>query len=303
MALVVAGAGTLHGQDLSPRAYVITPVGTNAITLNNIFNDGHLRFEGTVPITGATGRLDVPALTLIRSVSLFGRSGNVAATLPYGVGTFKGTVAEAEVSAYRSGLMDSIFRVSINLKGAPAMDLPAFRQWRQKTLIGVSLKVVPPTGQYDPTKLINLGSNRWSWKPEVGLSRRWGSWVLDGYVGAWFFTRNPEFFSRNVYFAGTRSQSQKPIAAFEAHLSYDVRPRLWISADVNFWYGGKTSVEGTENPNTLQKSSRIGLTASVPLTRHQSLKAGYADGAYIRFGGDYKVASLAWQYSWLGKPR
>lgn len=302
-AVAVVLAGPLCAQDLSPRAYVITPVGTNAITLNNIFNDGQLLFEGTVPITGATGRLDVPAVTLFRSVSLFGRSGNVAATLPYGVGTFKGTVAEAEISAYRSGLMDSIFRVSINLKGAPAMDLPAMRQWRQKTLIGASLKVVPPTGQYDPTKLINLGSNRWSFKPEVGLSRRWGTWVLDGYVGAWFFTRNHEFFSRNAYFAGTRSQSQKPIAAFEAHLSYDVRPRLWISADVNFWYGGKTSIDGIENPSTLQKSSRIGLTASVPLTRHQSLKAGYADGAYIRFGGDYKVASLAWQYSWFGKPR
>jgi hypothetical protein len=122
-------------------------------------------------------------------------------------------------------------------------------------------------------------------------------------VGAWFFTTNPEFFSRNAYFAGTRAQSQKPIAALEAHLSYDVRPRLWISADVNFWYGGKTSLDGVENPNTLQKSSRIGLTASVPLSRHQSLKAGYADGAYIRFGGDYKVVSVAWQYSWFGKPR
>ena len=96
---------------------------TNAVTLSNIFNDGNLLFEGTVPITGGTGRLNVPSVTLYRSLSVFGRSANVAATLPYGVGHFKGTVAEAEVDAYRSGLFDSIFRFSVNLKGAPAMSL------------------------------------------------------------------------------------------------------------------------------------------------------------------------------------
>jgi hypothetical protein len=302
-AIVVLLPATVVGQDLAPRAYLITAVRTNAVTLSNIFNDGNLLFEGTVPITGGTGRLNVPSVTLYRSLSVFGRSANVAATLPYGVGHFKGTVAEAEVDAYRSGLFDSIFRFSVNLKGAPAMSLGELAQWRQKTLIGASLKVVAPTGQYDPTKLINLGSNRWSIKPEVGVSRRWGHWVLDGYAAVWFFTKNSEFFSRNAYFAGTRAQTQDPIFAFETHLSYDFRPRLWVSLDGNFWYGGRTSLNGVLNPATLQQSSRIGITASVPLTRHQSIKAGYADGAYVRFGGDYRIVSLAWQYSWFGNPK
>jgi hypothetical protein len=290
----------LRAQDLSPRAYVVTPVRTNAVTLSNVFSDGHLRFEGTVPITGATGRLNMPSVTLYHSLSLFGRSANIAATVPYGVGTFKGTVVGSEVSAYRSGLFDSVFRLSVNLSGAPAMSLGEMRQWQQGTLLGASLKVVAPTGQYDPTKLVNLGSNRWSFKPELGFSRRRGHWVLDAYAAVWLFTRNPEFFSRNAFFAGTQDQTQDPIAAFESHLSYDVRPRLWISLDANFWHGGRTSLNGLENPATLQKSSRIGVTASFPLTRHQSIKAGYADGAYVRFGGDYRIASIAWQYSWLG---
>jgi Putative MetA-pathway of phenol degradation len=292
----------LFAQDLAPRAYLITAARTNAVTLSNIFNDGNLLFDGTVPITGATGRLNVPSVTLYRSLGVFGRSANIAATLPYGVGHFKGTVAEAEVDAYRSGLFDSIFRFSVNLKGAPAMSLGELARWRQKTLIGASLKVVAPTGQYDPTKLVNLGSNRWSFKPELGVSHRWGHWVLDGYAAVWFFTRNSDFFSRNAYFAGTRAQTQDPIFAFETHLSYDFRPRLWVSLDGNFWYGGRTSLNGVENPATLQQSSRIGITASVPLTRHQSIKAGYADGAYVRFGGDYRIVSLAWQYSWFGNP-
>jgi hypothetical protein len=289
-------------QDLAPRAYVIVPVHSNAVTLSDVFNDGELLFEGTVPITGATGRLNVPIASYTRALDVFGRSSNVSASLAYGVGTFKGTVLGAETEAYRSGLMDSVFRFAVNLKGAPAMSLDELRQWRQETLLGVSLKVVAPTGQYDPTKLINLGGNRWAFKPELGVSRRWGHWVLDGYAAVWFFTRNPEFFSRNAFFPGTQDQTQKPIAAFETHLSYDVRPRLWVSLDGNFWYGGRTSLNGVENPATLQQSSRIGITASIPLTRHQSIKVGYADGAYIRFGGDYKIASLAWQYSWIGKP-
>lgn len=294
---------SLRGQDLSPRAYLVTPVRSNAVTVANVFNDGELLFEGTVPITGATGRLNMPTLTLYRSLSVFGRSANVAATLAYGVGHFKGTVLEAEIDAYRSGLFDSVFRFSVNLKGAPAMELSEARKWQQKLLIGASLKVVAPTGQYDPTKLINLGANRWAFKPEIGLSRRWGSWILDAYAGVWLFTENPEFFSRNQYFPGVQSQSQAPIAAFETHLSYDFRPRLWVSLDANFWRGGRTSLNGVENPATLQKSSRIGVTASFPLTRHQSVKVGYADGAYVRFGGDYKIASVAWQYSWMTRPK
>jgi hypothetical protein len=302
LAALSGAAPRIPAQDLTPRAYVITPVRSNAVNLSYIFNDGELLFEGTVPITGATGRLSVPALSLHRSLSFFGRSANVAATLPYGVGTFKGTVVEAEVEAYRSGLMDSVFRFSVNLIGAPAMELSQARQWQQKNLLGVSLKVVAPTGQYDPTKLINLGGNRWAFKPELGYSRRWGHWILDAYGAVWFFTTNPEFFSRNQYVQGTHAQTQDPIAAFETHLSYDFKPRLWVSFDGNFWYGGRTSLDGVENPKTLQKSSRLGLTASFPVTRRQAIKLGIADGAYVRFGGNYRIASLAWQYSWIARP-
>jgi hypothetical protein len=300
---ILAAPAAVRAQDLTPRAYLITPVRSNAVNLSYIFNDGELLFEGTVPITDATGRLSIPALSLHRSLGVFGRSANVAATLPYGVGNFKGTAFGAETSVYRSGLLDSVFRLSVNLKGAPAMELSQARQWRQKHLLGASLKLVAPTGQYDPTKLINLGGNRWAIKPELGYSGRFGHWTLDAYAAVWFFTRNPEFFSRNQYVPGTHAQTQDPIAAFETHLSYDFKPRLWVSLDGNFWYGGRTSLDGVENPATLQKSSRIGVTASFPVTRHQSIKLGFADGAYVRFGGDYKIASLAWQYSWITRPR
>jgi len=296
---IVCGAPRLHAQDLAPRAYLITPLGSNAITLANAYNDGDLLLEGTVPIEDATASLDVPSLTYYRAFSLLGRSANLIAGVAYGVGSFEGTVLGEQASIYRSGLFDSVVRLSVNLVGGPAMSLSEMRNWQQKALLGVSLKVLAPTGQYDPTKLINLGANRWAFKPELGLSRRWGHWLLDAYAAVWLYTENPEFFSRNAYVAGVQSQTQDPVAVLESHLSYDVRPRLWVSLDANFWRGGKTSLNGVENPATLQQNSRVGITASFPVSRHQSVKLSYARGAYIRFGGDYQILSAAWQYSWI----
>ena len=177
------------------------------------------------------------------------------------------------------------------------MPLSDFVKWKQKALLGVSLKVYVPTGQYDPTKLINWGINRWAFKPEFGYSQRWGRWILDGYAGVLFFTANPESFSRPI----PKAQTLSPIVSFEGHLSYDVKRRLWFSLDGNFWTGGTATVDGVPNPDTKQTSARIGGTASIPLNKRQSLKMSYSRGAYSRFGGDYQNVTFGWQYGWVGK--
>lgn len=305
LSAVIAGCplSKVSAQDLAPRAYVITPVHSNAITLTYSFYDGGILFAGSAPITDATATVNVPSITLYHSLSFFGRSANILAALPYGLGNFQGSVMGNQTNVYRSGLLDSVFRFAVNLKGGPSMDLPEMRKWQQKTIVGVSIKMVAPTGQYDPTKLVNYGANRWAFKPEVGLSRRWGNWLLDTYGGAWLFTTNHDYFSRNQYFPGTRSQTESPIGSFEGHLSYDVKPRLWASLDGNLWFGGTTTVGGVENANTRQLSSRIGATVSVPVSKRQSLKLSYSHGDYVRFGGDFHNLSFAWQYSWVGWPR
>ena len=304
MAVLVCGACLLPilccAQDLSPRAYIITPVHSNAVILTYSFYDGSILFSGALPITNSVGRINVPVFSYFHTMNLFGRSANFTGSLPYGIGTFQGDVVGMHTTAYRSGLLDSTYRFSVNLKGGPAMNVEEFRTWRQKAIIGASLKLVVPTGQYDAAKLINYGSNRWTFKPELALSWRRGHWVLDAYGGGWFFTKNHEFFSING--ASPNIQSEAPIGETEMHLSYDVKPRLWASIDGNFWYGGRTSLNGVENVSTLQTSSRIGATCSIPLNKHQSVKFSYSDGTYVRFGGNFNNVSVAWQYSWLGRP-
>lgn len=289
-------AGPLCAQDLSPRAYVITPQNTNAVILSWAFFTGGINFNGSVPITGATGTYSVPSFSYYHSFDLLGRSANVTVSLPYGVGTFDGEVNEQHKSVYRSGLVDLVSRFSVNLLGGPAMPPREFMKWKQKTILGASLKVLAPTGQYSPEKLVNWGINRWAFKPELGYSERWGNWMLDAYGGAWFYTTNQAYYSVPL----PKPQTEAPIGSFEGHISRNFGLGTWVSLDGNFWWGGVTSLSGIQNLASRQTSSRIGVTAAWRFTQHQSLKASYSDGTYVRFGGNYNNVQVAWQYSWLG---
>lgn len=301
--LTLCGLCSAVAQDLAPRAYVVTPVNTNVINLTYSYFSGPLNFNGAIPVQDARGSYSVPVVSYFHALNFFGRSANFVVGLPYGVGNFNGTLAGEQHDIYRSGLLDFSGRFSVNLIGGKAMHGQEFLKWQQKRLLGVSLKVIAPTGQYSPTKLINWGINRWAFKPEVGYSERWGHWVLDAYAGAWFYTENPASF----HIPYPVPQTQAPVGSFEGHLSYDFsnvvgrKMRGWVSLDGNFWWGGIASVYGIPNPTTKQTSSRLGGTFSLPYTRHQSVKVSFSGGTYSRFGGDYKNFQVSWQYSWIGK--
>jgi hypothetical protein len=285
-----------YAQDLVPRAYLITPVGSNAVTLSSSFFDGPIFTDPTIPITDFKGRFALTTLSYVRSFNFFGRSANVVGTLPYVVGNFHGIVLDAPRSAYRSGFSDARIRASVNLLGGRAMNLDQFVKWREKFVIGASLTISVPIGQYDPAVLLNPGLNRWAVKPELGLSRRWGHWALDLYGGVWVFTSN------NLFYPGTRTRSQALVGAGEMHLNYTLKPRFWISADGNFWTGGRSTIDGAPGRD-YQRNSRVGGTVSIPLNRNHSVKFSYSKGAYISIGGNYDNFSAAWQYSWVSRPK
>src|ERR1700745_1254968 len=198
-------------QDLAPRAYLIPPLHSNAINLTYSFYHGGLDFNGVLPITGATGTYSVPIFSLYHSFSIFGRSANIAGWLPYGVGTFQGSVLGTNKQTYRRSVR---FRISLfgQPEGWPRDAHLAVREVEADGGVGASLKVIAPTGQYDPTKLINWGINRWAFKPEFGYSQRFSEkWVLDGYAGAVFLTRNQEFYSIPT----PQPQTKSPYGSFE----------------------------------------------------------------------------------------
>ena len=284
----------LFPQDLAPRAYVISPVGSHAVILSEAFNDGAVLLDPALPVENGKGRFNIPVLGYYQSFSFFGRSANVTALVPYAHGNFEGTVAGQFAQAYRSGLADARVRFSVNLSGGRAMNVREYAKWKEKRTIGASLTVTLPTGQYDPVRIVNNGANRWGFKPEIGISRRWNRWVVDWYMGAWFYTANSKFFPGNAY------RTQRPVGVAEGHIGYYIKPRLWASFDANFWAGNRSTVNGVQK-NDGQRNSRIGGTISVPFTRHHSVKFSYSQGAYVTIGGDFKTVAVAWQYSWISK--
>ena len=292
-----------RAQDLSPRAYIITPIHSNAVVLTYSFQTGGIVINPTLPVNNTNGTLDGFIFSYFHTFGLLGRSANVTALLPYTVGTFRANVEGVPTQVYRSGLADSGFRLSVNLHGGRAMDVADFISWKQKLIVGASMTIIAPTGQYDPILLVNIGTNRWGFKPELGFSRRWGHWILDTYGGVWIFTENHEYFSHNAAFPGTNTLLQNPLGALEGHLSYDIRPRLWLSADANYFYGGSTNLNGVTSSGTLIANSKVGVTASVPLHKHQSLKFSYNYADIVRVGGHYHNVAIGWQYSWLGRPK
>jgi hypothetical protein len=289
-------------QDLTPRAYVSVPVTSNAVIVTYAFSDGELMFDPTVPIEDAVGTIHTPVLTYFHQLDFFGRTANVSGSLPFAFGEFSGVVNGQDREVQRNGLADIAIRFAVNLLGGPALTAAAFvKTPPPRATLGASVKVIAPVGEYNPAFLVNIGSNRWGFKPELGYTHRAGPVTLDAYAGVWFFTANDNFFAI-VPGAPPNVRTQTPIGAFEFHVSYDFKPRLWISADVNYWRGGRTSVNGVANDQTLQANSRFGVTGSLPLTRRQSVKISFSDGFIVRIGGNYRILSLGWQYAWLGTP-
>ncbi len=203
----------VSAQELEPGAYWPLPTGLNIVTAVNTFNFGDLAFDPAAPIDEASARIDTTALAFTRAFSLLGRSANAGVALPIIGGHVEGLYLGEPAEVGRFGLGDPRVRFAMNLYGAPAMTPKAFASYRQRGIVGISITVAPPLGQYDPTKLINLGTNRWSFKPELGVSRTYGRWVVEGMAGVWLFTDNTDF-------VGGRTREQDPIAAAQLHVTF-----------------------------------------------------------------------------------
>jgi len=178
----------------------------------------------------------------------------------------------------------------VNLYGAPAMTPKEFASYRQATILGVSVTMAPPLGQYDSTKLVNLGTHRWSVKPELGLSRAFGRWVVEAMAGVWLFTDNTDFF-------GGRTRTQDRIVATQVHVTYRFKRSMWLAADANYFTGGQTTIDGTQNLD-LQRNSRIGATFSSALDRHQAIRMSVSEGAYTTIGADFILVAVGYNYAW-----
>ena len=187
---------------------------------------------------------------------------------------------------------DPIFRLSANFYGAPALTLKEFAGYEQDLIIGGSLRVIAPGGQYDDTRVVNIGMNRWSFKPEVGASKAIGRWTLELTAAATLFTNNTDF-----YGGGTRAQD--PIYSTQFHVIYSFPSGIWSSLDATYFMGGRTTINGVRG-NDLQQNWRLGGTLAFPIDIHNSIKLYASSGVSDRTGNSFDLLGIAWQYRWGG---
>ena len=217
-------------------------------------------------------------------------------TLPYAWATITGSVLENAQRITRTGFGDMSLRFSFLMCGAPASSPAQLAKAPRRTILGASLSIVAPTGQYIYGKLINLGTNRWSFKPELALSQPIANrWLFDIYAGVWLFTTN------NSFYPGSSSRTQDPMGTFQAHISYNITPRLWAALNFTYYTGGESSVDGVGKDDR-EENSRIGGTVVLPVGKRHTVKVAYSTGAIIRFGANFSTVSIAWQSIFLGKP-
>ena len=290
--VLTALATSACAQDIEPRAYSNAPVGVNFLIAGYAYTRGGLSFDSAVPITNAHLDTSNAVLAYARVLDLWGMSGKVDAIVPYtwlsGTADYQGQPVERTVS----GFANPAFRLSINLYGAPALTLKEFTDWEQDLIIGASLRVVAPWGQYDASRIVNIGTNRWSFKPEIGMSKAAGPWTLEIQAAATFFTDNDDFY-------GGKTRSQDPLYSLQGHLIYGFRSGIWASLDATYFAGGRTTIDGVLNYD-LQQNWRLGGTLALPVDRANSIKFYASSGVSARTGNNYDLIGVAWQYRWGG---
>ena len=285
-------AAGLAAQELQPRAYLPTPVGLNYFGFSYSNNRGGLLFDPSLPVDDASVNANIVTAAFGQTLGVLGRTTQILMIFPYVRANLEGRVAGSQTDAYRSGLGDAVFRYSMNLYGAPAMDLKEFAGYRQKTVVGASVTVSAPTGQYDPARLVNIGTSRWAVKPEIGVSRAVGKWTLEGAAGVWLFTENNQF-------SGALLRTQDPLGSLQAHVVCVLPHRTWLAGDLSFYTGGRSQVNRQDNSDYLG-NSRLGATIGIALGRRQSVKISYFKGAVTRVGGDISSIGVSYNIIWLG---
>jgi len=290
--MLAAAGSSARAQSIEPRAYSNAPVGVNFLIAGYAYTRGGVSFDSALPVSNPELTTSSAVAAYARTLDLGGMSGKFDLIVPYTWLSGSADHLGGRVERETNGFADPLFRLSVNFYGAPALTLPEFRSYQQDLIVGASLQVSAPAGQYDHTKLVNLGTNRWSFKPEVGVSKALGQWTLELKAGATLFTDNDDFYNGN-------RRSQDPLYSLGAHAIYNFPSGIWGSLDATYFSGGRTTINGNLNDD-LQQNWRVGGTLAFPLDARHSIKLYASNGVSARTGNSYDLYGVAWQYRWGG---
>ena len=278
------------GQDIEPRTYSNAPIGVHFLVAGYAHTRGAPQFDSALGLTDADLKTSNAGLGYATVFDLGGSAATIDVIVPYaglsGTALYQGEPVERNVD----GFANPALRLCWNFYGAPALALNEFRAWQQDVVIGASLRVSAPWSQYDASRLINIGTHRWSFKPEIGISKTAGPWTLEGTLAATIFTVNDDFFGGN-------RRKQDPVYSVQGHVIYGFAGGSWISVDATYFAGGRTTFNCLLNAD-LQQNWRVGATLAVPVDRRNSIKFYASSGLSDRTGNSFDLLGIAWQHRW-----
>lgn len=290
--LVLGVSATLHAQDLEPRAYSNSPIGLNFAIAGYAFAKGDVLTDPSLPLENVSNESHVGVFGYATTFRAFSQSGKFDFIVPYAALDAKGLVLGLPHERRVNGFADPAFRVSLNFIGAPALTAAEFRNYRQDFILGASLRVTAPLGQYDSTKLVNVGTNRWSFKPEIGFSKALGRWTVEVAPAATLYTNNGNFF-------GGQTREVAPLYSLQSNVSYTFTPGGWVALNAGYFVGSRTTINGLENHDQ-QEGVRFGATLALPVNRYQSVKLYGITGYNADRHHDFAAVGVAWQVRWGG---
>lgn len=278
-------------QFTDPHTYDNTAVGTNQLELSYTHVHANASIDTSLIVEGAKFNIDQGIIDYSHYFGLWQRMMWIEASLP--IAGLGGSVTGTTIRGSVAGTGDSSYVLGALLKGGPALNVGQFENYRPTSTIGVSLTVTAPTGTYNAEKILNLGSDRWSFKPEVGLSHPFGSeqkWQIEGYANAYFYTDNTSYHGREIL-------RQKPLPGIEGHLSYSFNDRLWASLDSRYSFRGKTFVNGVDQANG-QQNFLLGSEMNLSLNSRNALVFVFAKALVHQNGPAVTGFSVKYDYTW-----
>jgi hypothetical protein len=291
--LLLGAASPAHSQTLDPRSFVNTPVGLNFIVAGYAYSWGNVAFDPSVSIENADLTTQGGVAGLARAMNWWGLSGKLNVGGGFICANGSGDVQGVRETRDICGLTDLSTAASVNFIGAPAISLSEYPKYQQRFLMGASLAVTAPTGQYDETKLVNIGTHRWSFRPQIGMSQSMGRITLEFLGAVTLYTRNGAFFNGH-------QRDQAPLYSGQVNLIYTFRSGIWGAIGGTVYGGGRVTTDGTP-AQEIQENWRVGGTLVFPVSRHNSFKLWGTSGLYARTGGNFHTLAASWVYAWGGR--
>ena len=279
-------------QEMEPRSYSVVPKGLHAAALSYTFSGGEVVSGLNSPVQNLDINASLISLAYAQTFSLFDKLARVSVGMPYAFLNGSARVAGNDTAATRNGFGDARIKFGLNLFGSPVLAPRDFIKFREHTVVGASIVISVPIGQYYSEKVINIGSNRWGFKPEIGASHREGRLFYEAYAGVWFYTSNDQYLVKSKL-------GQSALFSFQAHVDYTFKQGKYIALNGGFADGGETSLNSMERHDE-QQNWRAGITFSTPVfNKHQSVKIMFNTGLATKAGQNYTAVTAIYQYSWF----